>query len=336
MNIWEFLESGGNVMDLPGSMVRDVLAWQNPLDQVLSPFSGENRSSGRDVLEKWGALDDNEEGLDWGDVAWFGLELATDPTNLIPAGLIGKTLKGAKLAKAHNVGVAAKEALLAAKPRYSLAPLIKGVDKYKSRYDVVEAVSRGELNLDDATYFLDEIRDNDMYGPRAAILPDDGSSLHQFEVDEDGFWDRSNHRPGELNRKIIDPQGNLAGSVSYRFPNDEILEIEGIVGAKDRLQNSDISRNSPLSNSIGSEGLMDLLEDIAKENPSLVKVFGSRIGGARSARPGDVFTEIDRLLRHRRPKKKPVPRIGVILPGLLGAASGVRAAKALASRDTEE
>src|SRR5690349_10212332 len=54
------LATVGNLLDVPGSMVRDALAWENPLDQLLTPFSGENRTSGRELLTKWGATAPND------------------------------------------------------------------------------------------------------------------------------------------------------------------------------------------------------------------------------------------------------------------------------------
>lgn len=45
---------------------------------------------GRDLLEQWGALDPNTEGIDWGDVAGFGLDVALDPVSyLAPGALTG-------------------------------------------------------------------------------------------------------------------------------------------------------------------------------------------------------------------------------------------------------
>lgn len=77
----------GDVIDTPGAMLRAVLAGRNPLPSV---FDTSQRTSGRDVLEQWGVLGSNKEGLDFGDVAGFGAEILLDPTNLIGAGLAGK------------------------------------------------------------------------------------------------------------------------------------------------------------------------------------------------------------------------------------------------------
>ena len=98
----------GNLLDTPGSMIRDLLTWLpggmapvNPFDQLLSPLSGENRTSGRDLLEGYGMrrnvesgmggwLSDPGEGLR--DVAGFATEVLTDPLTWLTGGswAIGK------------------------------------------------------------------------------------------------------------------------------------------------------------------------------------------------------------------------------------------------------
>lgn len=89
----------GNVLDIPGSMVRDIVSGANPLDQLLSPFSGENRHSGRDVLTKWGLTSPNDPNA-WeaADFGGFGAELVLDP--LLPISLGAKALgMGGQVAK---------------------------------------------------------------------------------------------------------------------------------------------------------------------------------------------------------------------------------------------
>ncbi|MEO1841606.1 MAG: hypothetical protein ABGY21_08955 [Pseudomonadota bacterium] len=81
----------GNLVDLPASMVRDVLGAKNPFDQLATPFSFDNRLSGRDLGARWGLLSKNKE-TGWvpledpvefaQDALGFALELATDPLAL--------------------------------------------------------------------------------------------------------------------------------------------------------------------------------------------------------------------------------------------------------------
>ena len=103
----------GNFLDLPGSMVRDALVFDNPLDQLLSPFSSEGRNSGRDVLTKWGVTDQNMEGGigDWwenpsegaADVGGFATEMLLDPLGWM-------TGWGSKAAGASSKAAAARAA----------------------------------------------------------------------------------------------------------------------------------------------------------------------------------------------------------------------------------
>lgn len=79
----------GNFLDLPGSSIRDILTGNNPFDQWMSPFSAENRVSGRDMLTQWGLTAKNKEtGISgWArdpveavrDIGGFFTEVFTDP-----------------------------------------------------------------------------------------------------------------------------------------------------------------------------------------------------------------------------------------------------------------
>lgn len=91
--------SVGNFLDLPGSSIRDILAGQNPLDQWMSPLTDKNRTSGRQLLEKYGMRANRETGMtgwlsDPGeglrDLAGFGAEVLLDP--------FGPLTKGTKMA----------------------------------------------------------------------------------------------------------------------------------------------------------------------------------------------------------------------------------------------
>jgi hypothetical protein len=107
----------GNFLDLPGSMLRDALAFENPFDQLLSPFSHENRVTGRDLLTQYGIAEANKEtGISgWfddpmegvRDVGGFLAEVALDPLNMLfapvkAASTAAKT--GTAAAKAGTAG----------------------------------------------------------------------------------------------------------------------------------------------------------------------------------------------------------------------------------------
>ena len=105
--------SVGNLLDLPGSMVRDTISGHNPFDQLLSPFSGDNRQTGRDVLATWGMTTPNDpnkwEAADFGG---FGAEVLLDPLTYATFGLSALG-KGGQVAK--NAGLMADLAKVAGK-----------------------------------------------------------------------------------------------------------------------------------------------------------------------------------------------------------------------------
>lgn len=88
----------GNLLDLPGSSVRDFLAGENPLDQWLSPFSAENRVTGRDLLRRGGAVGQEDT---WGNFGGgLAAEIALDPLTYLTFGLGAVTKAGAVARKA--------------------------------------------------------------------------------------------------------------------------------------------------------------------------------------------------------------------------------------------
>jgi hypothetical protein len=96
----------GGSIDKPGRAVRGLLAGKPREGLAALPFSDtlgitdENeRTSGRDLTDKWGLTQKHDKG--WG--AWgagVGTELALDPLNLIPAGMLGHALKDTRFGKA--------------------------------------------------------------------------------------------------------------------------------------------------------------------------------------------------------------------------------------------
>lgn len=90
------LEKVGNALDLPGSMVRDLLGGRNPFDQILTPLSGDNRLSGRDLSRKWGFAGEDDTYANW----WGGLgaEIALDPLTYVGIGALTKAGKAARAA----------------------------------------------------------------------------------------------------------------------------------------------------------------------------------------------------------------------------------------------
>ncbi len=95
----------GNLLDIPGSMVRDALTWipggiaaRNPLDQLLSPLSDQNRTTGEELLR----LDEWQPDSWYGSVGKFGAgmaaEIALDPLTYMTLGGTALTKMGGQLA----------------------------------------------------------------------------------------------------------------------------------------------------------------------------------------------------------------------------------------------
>lgn len=90
----------GNVLDIPGSVVRDTLGGDNPLDQLL-PWnwtSHEGRLSGRDLLRKYDLAGNKDTWANWG--AGLVAEIGLDPLTYV-------TLGGSALSKAGKTAKAA-------------------------------------------------------------------------------------------------------------------------------------------------------------------------------------------------------------------------------------
>ena len=85
------LSAVGNVLDLPGSSVRDIAALRNPLDQWATPFADGNRTSGRELLRHYGMAGDDDN---WGNFAGgMAVEAVTDPLNLVGGGWLKQAAK---------------------------------------------------------------------------------------------------------------------------------------------------------------------------------------------------------------------------------------------------
>jgi hypothetical protein len=89
----------GNVLDIPGSVVRDIAAFENPVDQLL-PWNwttDEHRTSGRELLRKHRLVGNEDTYANW----WAGLgaEILLDPTTYLTFGA-GALTKGGKVLQA--------------------------------------------------------------------------------------------------------------------------------------------------------------------------------------------------------------------------------------------
>lgn len=104
------ISAAANLLDLPGSSVRDTIAgvstgnWSkyNPLDQWLTPFQSDNRATGRDLNRSFGLSGRKDTWGNWG--GGIATEIATDPLTYLTFGgsALGKFGKVAKAAGIHG------------------------------------------------------------------------------------------------------------------------------------------------------------------------------------------------------------------------------------------
>jgi hypothetical protein len=97
MGMMDTLQWIGESLNKPGAALRGVLGGQGagalkhliPFSDTMGITNPRDQMTGRQMLQNWGVLGENKSGLDWGDVAGFGADLAT--------GLVGDYgyLKGA-------------------------------------------------------------------------------------------------------------------------------------------------------------------------------------------------------------------------------------------------
>ena len=101
MGLMKALAGAGNILDLPGSSLRDVLMGENPFDQWGSMTTGENRATGRDLLRHYNLA--GEEDTTANFLGGLLAEVLVDPLNLIGGALIGRSAKAGRAGRASNV-----------------------------------------------------------------------------------------------------------------------------------------------------------------------------------------------------------------------------------------
>lgn len=115
-SLLDILSGIGSTLDTysGASSVRDLIAGDNPFDQLIDPLNEAKRTTGRQMLEKRGVVDENvDQGWvpDIGDLAGFAADVVLDPTNLVGGGLLARLLGKASSAKKANTAIEAANAL---------------------------------------------------------------------------------------------------------------------------------------------------------------------------------------------------------------------------------
>ena len=98
----DIASGAGNLIDLPGSMVRDTISFSNPFDQLMSPVSSDNRTSGADISRYWAGGDVDSGG---NQLAGMLIDILTDPLMLASGGTLAAGKMGAQAAGSVAKGV---------------------------------------------------------------------------------------------------------------------------------------------------------------------------------------------------------------------------------------
>lgn len=186
----------GNAIDLPGSSVRDLLAGENPFDQWLSPLSGEDRTTGVDLLRKYNMADDEDT---WGNFAGgLATEIATDPF-LWATGPLGTMAKGSMVGAKAGLKATGKAGLSATDDAARAAGKVAG--------SVAHAPATGSLG-DGVNQFMRNIKP----GSRPVdFMPNTPASIaDQIRRGERGW--------GGLRIPIVDKQVASFGAGSKAVP----------------------------------------------------------------------------------------------------------------------
>lgn len=89
-----------NLLDLPGSSMRDLVAGENPWDQWSSPLSADHRVSGAQLVSMYAGSDPNSLATTIGGI---GAEMLLDPTNLLGgAGVLRRVMAARKAVQANK------------------------------------------------------------------------------------------------------------------------------------------------------------------------------------------------------------------------------------------
>lgn len=146
----KILRGASNVADLPGSMVRDAMSFSNPFDQLMSPFSSENRTTGAQMSRAMFGGDENSGG---NQLAGMIVDILTDPLMIASGGSLAAGKMGLQGAKAglkgiKGVGQSAKGAYSASKAgSRSAQATSKAARSAQRSYDQADNLSRSSNNL---------------------------------------------------------------------------------------------------------------------------------------------------------------------------------------------
>jgi len=94
------LQTAGNILGVPGSIVKNTIGGADPFAALKHPLSGEGRLEGRDLLRQAGAIGSEDTYGNWW--AGLGVDIATDPLTFF-TGPMGALSKAGKVGRAAGV-----------------------------------------------------------------------------------------------------------------------------------------------------------------------------------------------------------------------------------------
>jgi hypothetical protein len=226
-----------DLLDMPGSYLRGALAGQLG-----------DRLGGRELLEQYGVVGKNQEGLDTGDVAGFAADVVLDPLNLIPAGLFTKAVKGAL------PGV--RKAVAAAKAEEA---------GFHSLDDVVRALKAASGE----TVYRGQLVPSETYGDLGRAL-----NVAPFEKANNATrailqsrLNRAHDVAFDLERDVADLDAKLASAIS---PGHSVSNWMSLRGRRDVANNSLIAQRETIAHLQSKLDHVERIPKIAERNSDIV------------------------------------------------------------------
>jgi hypothetical protein len=250
------LQYAAETLDKPGRAVRGLLGGQPGELLNLIPFSDtmgltdpKQSVSGRDLLENTGLLSANEEGLDFGDVAGFGVDVLTDPLTWW-SGIGAFTKAGKEAAKLGKVARAAK-------------PITTATE------DLLKNVATHGITPEELKPMVAQIRA--ATGDLGEHLP---GSINRIPFDplnpiEGQYWGKGVGRPGKID--LVEGADDALSTLAHELQHskqDALGMFDGVVGS------SSMSRRqyqaSPLE--VGARQIQDQVEQAAGKAAQVASV----------------------------------------------------------------
>lgn len=222
MGLLELLGGVGDVLDTPGRFTRTALAGRNPFASVFDPSKG---VSGRDLLQQYGMVGENQDGLDGGDVGGFLAEMALDPTNLVGGGFLAKLLRSSSKAKSANRGIQGANDLAAAANR-AMATAPRGVRVADQLPSIVRESPVGNVSNGVRGYLPDLTSEKIPGSSRRSISGDELREIQEAAVRRERGLESS--RPSGFERRGYHQQKYpVEAQIQATFPGmfDDVSDI---------------------------------------------------------------------------------------------------------------